>query len=210
MPDVSFPSITVRVSYAGVGPLEMEELVTRPLEQAMSAVAGLERLESTSSEGIQPRHPELRVGHRPERGRRRREKPPRSRPRTPAGGSRCAGHVQVRREHLPDHGRRCRRGLRPRPAARDRRARSCPRGSSECPGVASVTVEGGLRRQIHVELSKEKITALNLPVDRITSLLRSENQNIPARRNRRRRPHLPGPQPGTVRESRTRSAISSS
>ena len=47
------------------------------------------------------------------------------------------------------------------------------------PGVASVTVEGGLRRQIHVELSKEKITALNLPVDRITSLLRSENQNIP-------------------------------
>src|SRR5688572_23123642 len=47
------------------------------------------------------------------------------------------------------------------------------------PGVASVTVEGGLRRQIHVELSREKITALNLPVDRITSLLRSENQNIP-------------------------------
>ena len=31
MPDVSFPSITVRVGYAGVGPLEMEELVTRPL-----------------------------------------------------------------------------------------------------------------------------------------------------------------------------------
>src|SRR5688572_31517462 len=51
MPDVSFPSITVRVGYAGVGPLEMEELVTRPLEQAMSAVSGLERLESTSSEG---------------------------------------------------------------------------------------------------------------------------------------------------------------
>ena len=51
MPDVSYPSITVRVGYAGVGPLEMEELVTRPIEQAMSAVAGLERLESTSSEG---------------------------------------------------------------------------------------------------------------------------------------------------------------
>jgi HAE1 family hydrophobic/amphiphilic exporter-1 len=51
MPDVSFPSITVRVGYAGVGPLEMEELVTRPLEQALSAVSGLERLESTSSEG---------------------------------------------------------------------------------------------------------------------------------------------------------------
>src|SRR5688572_31651088 len=51
MPDVSYPSLTVRVGYAGVGPLEMEELVTRPIEQAMAAVAGLERLESTPSEG---------------------------------------------------------------------------------------------------------------------------------------------------------------
>src|SRR5262249_30486791 len=51
IPDVTYPSITVRVGYAGVGPLEIEELVTRPIEQAMSAVAGLERLESTSQEG---------------------------------------------------------------------------------------------------------------------------------------------------------------
>ena len=36
MPDVSYPSITVRVNYTGVGPLEMEELVTRPIEQAVS------------------------------------------------------------------------------------------------------------------------------------------------------------------------------
>src|SRR4029453_2084434 len=51
MPDVSYPSIPVRVQYQGVGPLEMEELVTRPIEQAMAAVAGLERLESASSQG---------------------------------------------------------------------------------------------------------------------------------------------------------------
>ena len=52
MPDISYPTITVRVGYAGVGPLEIEELVTRPLEQALSAVAGLEQINSTSSEGI--------------------------------------------------------------------------------------------------------------------------------------------------------------
>ena len=51
MPDTQMPTITVRVNYAGVGPLEMEELVTRPIEQAVSAVAGLERVDSTSSEG---------------------------------------------------------------------------------------------------------------------------------------------------------------
>src|SRR4029079_4364403 len=46
-------------------------------------------------------------------------------------------------------------------------------------GVAAVTVMGGLRRQIHVELSKQKITALDLSVDRVVQQIRSENQNIP-------------------------------
>src|ERR671928_2155971 len=47
------------------------------------------------------------------------------------------------------------------------------------PGVAAVTVGGGLRRQIHVNLSREKITALDLSVDRIVNVLKIENQNIP-------------------------------
>src|SRR5204863_1393449 len=47
------------------------------------------------------------------------------------------------------------------------------------PGVAAVTVNGGLRRQIHVELSREKITALDLSVDRVVNVIRNENQNIP-------------------------------
>src|ERR687897_735753 len=51
MPESEFPSITVRVNYSGVGPLEMEQLVTRPLEQAVSAVAGLQQVNSTSAEG---------------------------------------------------------------------------------------------------------------------------------------------------------------
>ena len=46
-------------------------------------------------------------------------------------------------------------------------------------GVAAVTVNGGLRRQIHIELSKEKITALDLSVDRVISTIRTENQNVP-------------------------------
>src|SRR5205823_14987111 len=51
LPDISQPTVNVRVNYTNVGPLEMEELVTRPLEQQLSAVAGLEQMNSTSSEG---------------------------------------------------------------------------------------------------------------------------------------------------------------
>jgi HAE1 family hydrophobic/amphiphilic exporter-1 len=51
LPDVTYPTVTVRVGYTGVGPLEMEQIVTRPIEQAVSAVAGLEQVNSNSSEG---------------------------------------------------------------------------------------------------------------------------------------------------------------
>src|SRR5688500_8917031 len=178
MPDVSFPSITVRVSYSGVGPLEMEELVTRPLEQALSAVAGLERLESTSSEGssrvtlnfawgtdLNEAADDVRNRLDRVRGRLPEEADPPVMFKFDANASPIMGvgvegdFDRVRLREIGEH------ELSPR--------------LERVPGVASVTVEGGLRRQIHVELSREKITALNLPVDRITSLLRSENQNIP-------------------------------
>src|SRR5215468_3095404 len=51
LPDISAPTVSVRVNYTGVGPLEMESLVTRPLEQTLSAVSGLEMMNSSSQEG---------------------------------------------------------------------------------------------------------------------------------------------------------------
>src|SRR5438034_189845 len=51
LPDVSYPTVSIRVNYTGVGPLEMEQIVTRPIEQAVSAVAGLEQVNSSSQEG---------------------------------------------------------------------------------------------------------------------------------------------------------------
>jgi HAE1 family hydrophobic/amphiphilic exporter-1 len=178
MPDVSYPSITVRVQYQGVGPLEMEELVTRPIEQAMAAVAGLERLESTSSEGssrvtlnlawgtdlneaaddVRSRVDRVR-GRMPEDA-----EPPTvfkfdstSMPIMSVGVEGDYDRVKLREIAEHDLSQRLER----------------------VPGVAAVTVQGGLRRQVHVELSKEKIRALDLPVDRVVNLLRTENQNIP-------------------------------
>ena len=180
MPDVSFPSITVRVGYPGVGPLEMEELVTRPVEQAMSAVAGLERLESTSSEGssrvtlnfawgtdLNEAADDVRNRLDRVRGRLPEDADPPVMFKFDANASPIMG-VGVESDGSHD-----------RVTLREIAENDLSPRMERVPGVASVTVEGGLRRQIHVELSKEKIRALNLPVDRIISLLRSENQNIP-------------------------------
>ena len=51
MPEFEQPQLTVRTTYTGVGPLEIEELITRPMEQAVSAVPGVTRVESSSSAG---------------------------------------------------------------------------------------------------------------------------------------------------------------
>jgi hydrophobic/amphiphilic exporter-1 (mainly G- bacteria), HAE1 family len=178
MPDVSYPSITVRVGYTGVGPLEMEELITRPIEQAMAAVAGLERLESTSSEGnsrvtlnlswgtdLNEAADDVRSRIDRVRGRLPEDADPptvfkfdsTSMPIMSVGVEGDYDRVKLREIAEHDLSQRLER----------------------VPGVAAVTVQGGLRRQIHVELSKEKIRALDLPVDRVVNLLRTEGQNLP-------------------------------
>src|SRR5688572_15164490 len=178
MPDVSYPSITVRVQYQGVGPLEMEELVTRPIEQAMAAVAGLERLESTSSEGSSRVTLNLAWGtDLNEAADDVRSRLDRVRGRMPEDAdaptvfkfdSTSFPIMSVGVEGDYD-----------RVKLREIAEHDLSQRLERVPGVAAVTVQGGLRRQIHVELSKEKIRALDLPVDRVVNLLRTENQNIP-------------------------------
>jgi len=178
MPDVTYPSLTIRVGYPGVGPLEMEESVTRPIEQSVSAVAGLEQINSTSSEGSST----VRLNF--------------------AWGSNlnaAADDVRSRLDRV--------RGRLPEDAdapiifkfdasaapiiwlgvegdydpvtLREIAQNDLSPRLERVVGVASVDISGGLRRQIRVDLSKEKITALDLPVDRVVSVLRTENQNIP-------------------------------
>jgi HAE1 family hydrophobic/amphiphilic exporter-1 len=55
-------------------------------------------------------------------------------------------------------------------------------------GVAAVTVNGGLRRQIHVELSKEKVTALNLSVNQVVQTLPNRNRTRRSARSIRATP----------------------
>ncbi len=51
LPTFSPPVINVSVTYPNVAPESMETLVTRPLENAVSRVPGIDNIESTSSEG---------------------------------------------------------------------------------------------------------------------------------------------------------------
>jgi len=178
MPEFTAPTISINVGYNGVGPLEIEQLITRPIEQAVGAVAGVETISSNSSEG----RSNVRINF--------------------AWGTdmnEALDEVRTRIDRV--------RGRMPEDAEQinifkaDSNAQAIMQLAVEgdfdpvtlreiaqndlvtrlerVPGVAAVTVNGGLRRQIHIELSKEKITALNLSVDRVVQTLRQENQNTP-------------------------------
>src|SRR5690242_15102603 len=48
LPELGYPSITVQTEYPDAAPAEVEELVTRPIEELVGAVPGLVAVESTS------------------------------------------------------------------------------------------------------------------------------------------------------------------
>ncbi len=52
LPPIEFPRLTVYTRYANVGPEEMEQIITDPIENALSGVPNLERISSQSEEGI--------------------------------------------------------------------------------------------------------------------------------------------------------------
>ncbi len=51
LPDLTYPTLTVRTEYTGAAPQEIETLVTEPVEEAVGVVKGLRRLKSISRTG---------------------------------------------------------------------------------------------------------------------------------------------------------------
>ncbi|MCH8072161.1 MAG: efflux RND transporter permease subunit, partial [Proteobacteria bacterium] len=51
-PDIEFPGIFIQIPYAGSTPEEVERLITRPVEEALATLSGVERMYSSSSENM--------------------------------------------------------------------------------------------------------------------------------------------------------------
>jgi HAE1 family hydrophobic/amphiphilic exporter-1 len=51
MPDITYPTISITTIYDGAGPAEIETMITRPIEQSVSSVQGVDSMTSSSQEG---------------------------------------------------------------------------------------------------------------------------------------------------------------
>src|ERR1044071_5362754 len=178
MPEFEQPTLTVRTTYTGVGPLEMEELITRPVEQAVSAVPGLVRVNSQSSEGNSQVQLNFEFGQDlGEAADEVRTRIDRIRNRLPEDAD-PPTIFKFDSNSLPVLEIGIEGDFDPVTLREIAENEISPR-FERLDGVAAVTVNGGLRRQIHIDLTKEKIQGLNLSVNQVVSALRNENQNTP-------------------------------
>ena len=51
MPDITYPGVTIVTTYEDASPEEVEELISKKIETALSAVSGVKEITSTSGEG---------------------------------------------------------------------------------------------------------------------------------------------------------------
>lgn len=179
LPRVDYPTISVKTLYRGAAPEEIETLLTRPLEQALSSVKGTEELSSISAEGSS----EIRV-------------------RMIWGAdldvaiNEMQQAVQRIQQRLPDgiEGPYYRRydesdspiiylGLESQlpPIETTRRAETeiVPE-LEKLAGVGLVRLRGAVRREIQVDLDRQKLEALNLGVNEVVEAIDRQNVNQPA------------------------------
>jgi HAE1 family hydrophobic/amphiphilic exporter-1 len=179
MPDISYPTVSISCIYENAGPEEIEELITRPIEEAVSAVPGVEKVTSVSIEGQGTIRVEFAWGTDLD-----------------AAANDIRDRLDRVMQRLPEEA--------DRPTLRKFDLASFPiliLGASSnldpvqtrliiedqvkyrlerVPGVAAVDIWGGLEREIHVSLDPAKINALVIPLDSIVSRIREGNVNIPA------------------------------
>ena len=179
MPDITFPTLNVSTSYPNTAPEEMEQMITRPIEEAMSSVPGVEEIFSSSSQGgstvrimfdwgtnldeaandVRERLDRV-IGRLPEDVDRPtlRKFDPAQMPVLMLGALSELDPIQVRKIIDQQISYRIER----------------------VPGVASIDVWGGLEREIQVNLAPDKVKALGLPLDLIIAKIRQENIDVPA------------------------------
>jgi len=177
LPDLAYPKLTVWTPYADAGPIEIEEFVTKPIEEAASTVAGLRKVRSVSREGLSLVMLEFHWGVDMDFASLAvREKLDQLRWILP----REAGRPSILRldpRSQPVMALSVSGGdlIRLRDFARD----VIKRRLEQLKGVALAVVTGGLEREIHVDVDTRRLATYGLPIDQVSAALAAANYSLP-------------------------------
>jgi HAE1 family hydrophobic/amphiphilic exporter-1 len=184
LPDLSYPTLTVRTEYTGAAPSEIETLISEPVEEAVGVVKGLRKLKSVSRTGQSDVVLEFAWG---------------------TDMDRASLEVRDKLEalRLPLEAKQpvlLRFNPSTEPIVRLTLSASDKAGAADAnaelvrlrrfaddelkkllepvEGVAAVKVSGGLEDEIQVHIDQQKLAQLNLGIGTVIDRLKAENVNI--------------------------------
>ncbi|GMA99435.1 efflux RND transporter permease subunit [Pelosinus sp. IPA-1] len=178
-PDVEFPIVTVTITYTGASPEEMESLITKPVEDAVSSVSGIKSLSSVSREGTSQVTLEFEFGTNPK-----------------LAANEIREKVAGVRKRLPDQIDEpvvqrfdiTAQSIVYFSLASDTRSRGEIRKLAidvvkdelqRMDGVAQVDVFGATDREIHIFIDPKKIESYNISFQQIRDAINDQNLNTP-------------------------------
>ena len=188
LPDLSYPTLTVRTDYTGAAPSEIETLISQPAEEALGVVKGLRKLKSISRTGQSDVVLEFAWGTDMDQAsldvRDKMEslqfpldaKPPvllRFNPSTQPI-IRLALSPKHADESASSEAEEIRQLMELRRFADD----DLKRKLEPVDGVAAVKVGGGLEDEVQVDIDQRKLAQLGLSADTVINRLQQENVNV--------------------------------
>jgi hydrophobic/amphiphilic exporter-1 (mainly G- bacteria), HAE1 family len=178
LPELSYPTLTVRVDYPGAAPREVEELVVKPLEENLAVVSGLNGYRSVARAGgcdiLLEFGWDAPMNFAAQDVR---EKTDQILPRLPRGVER-----PLLLRYDPSQDPILRFGLSGDAdlvKLREVADRDLKRRLEGAPGVAAVKIKGGFEKEIRVELDEEALRLRRVTPEQVTQRLQTENVNVP-------------------------------
>jgi len=176
LPDMTKPTVTVLTEAAGLAPEEVESLVTRPLENALLGVGGLDRLRSNSDVGLSLVFVEFAWGTDIYQARQLVQERLQS-VKLPAGARPGMTPVSSLMGEILLVGLRSKDGAIAPMDLRTLAEWSVARRLQSIPGVAEVLAIGGGVKQIHVEPNPLRLQAEGVSLEELESAVSQSTGN---------------------------------
>ena len=178
LPQIEFTQLTVRVQYPNVGPAEIEQIITDPIENAISGLPNLERVVSQSEEGSSRVRLEFARGTNiDEAANDLRAALDRLRDEFPVE----AGAPEIFKLDLDriEVVSLFVTSTRPLVELTEILENDLARRFQQLPGVGSIEIRGGVKREIRIDLDRDRLAAAGLTALDVQQALGSENVTLP-------------------------------
>ncbi|MFN3648237.1 MAG: efflux RND transporter permease subunit [Armatimonadota bacterium] len=178
-PRVDIPYVTVTTTYPGTGPAEMETLITKPIEDAVSSVNGIRNITSSSQYGIAFVQLEFYIGTNSQLAAQEvRQKVEGVRRKLPRDiDPPVVDRLDVNASPVLYLGMKGDRSSKQLRFLADTQIRY---RLAQVPGVGQVEVTGGDVREIRIAVNKRRLEAWNMSINDVVSAVYRANANIPS------------------------------